>query len=313
VPLSRTRDAELRPAAMEGFPQAGSCSVSVVVDASMTLADGRSVTYTDLGASSSPVVMYFHGAPSSRLDLTLFEDALAALDVRVVSADRPGYGGSSPQPGRRWEDWPAEVAVLADRLGVERFAVLGLSSGGPYAVACAALLPGRVASVGVVCGETDFGWAGAWDGYPEAEGTLMRIGDEARAAAWCEARYGPDGSAFMEGGLGELAPPDEAALQDEALATTLVTSVGEAFRQGVGGYAQDITVQGRPWSFDTGAIVAPVWILHGEADSTVPVAHARHTAELFPRARLLTWPEEGHISIVTKVPELTAELVAPLR
>jgi pimeloyl-ACP methyl ester carboxylesterase len=117
----------------------------------------------------------------------------------------------------------------------------------------------------------------------------------------------------MEGGLGELAPPDQAALEDEALVTGLMTSVGEAFRQGVGGYAQDITLQGRPWSFDTGAIVAPVWILHGEADTVVPVAHARHTAELIPMATLLTWPNEGHISILKKIPELTAELIAPLR
>jgi pimeloyl-ACP methyl ester carboxylesterase len=165
--------------------------------------------------------MYFHGAPSSRLDLTLFEDAFAARDVRVVSADRPGYGGSSPQPGRRREDWPADVAALADHLGIERFAVLGLSSGGPYAVVCAALLPDRVVAAGLVRGETDVGWPGAWDGYPENEGTLMRIGDEAEATAWCEQLYGPDGSSFMEGGLGELALADQAALADEALTTRL--------------------------------------------------------------------------------------------
>ncbi|HEY6778657.1 MAG TPA: alpha/beta hydrolase [Thermoleophilaceae bacterium] len=284
-----------------------------MLDASVTLPDGRLLAYTDLGASGGPVVIYFHGAPSTRLDLTSFEEAFAECGVRAVSPDRPGYGGSSPQRGRRLHDWPSDVAALADHLDVERFAVLGLSSGGPYAVACAALLPDRVASAGSVAGETDFGWPGAWDGYPENEGELMRIGDEAGAVAWCEARYGPDGSGFMEGGLGELAEADQAALQDEALATTLMTTVGEAFRQGVGGYAQDITLQGRPWSFDTAAIVAPVWILHGEADTVVPVAHGRHTAELIPTAKLLTWPDEGHISIFTKIPELAADLVASLR
>jgi pimeloyl-ACP methyl ester carboxylesterase len=174
-------------------------------------------------------------------------------------------------------------------------------------------LPDRVASAGIVGGATDFGWSGAWDGYLESEAALMRIGDEAEAVTWCEARYGHDGSGFIEGGLGELAPADEAALKDETLTTGLIATVGEAFRQGVGGYAQDITLQGRPWSFDTGAIVAPVWILHGEADSVVPVAHGRHTAELIPTAKLLTWPDQGHISIFTKIPELTADLVAPLR
>jgi pimeloyl-ACP methyl ester carboxylesterase len=111
-------------------------------------------------------VIYFHGAPSTRLDLTFFEDASAERGVRVVSPDRPGYGASSPQRGRRLEDWPSDVAALADHLDVERFAVLGLSSGGPYAVASAALLPDRVAGAGSVAGETDFGWPGARDGYP---------------------------------------------------------------------------------------------------------------------------------------------------
>jgi len=118
----------------------------VTLDASMTLPDGRVLAYTDLGASSNPLVLYCHGAPSSRLDLVAFEDALTALDVRVVSADRPGYGRSSPQAGHHLEDWPADVAALADHLGVERFAVMGASSGGPYAVASAALLLDRVAS-----------------------------------------------------------------------------------------------------------------------------------------------------------------------
>jgi pimeloyl-ACP methyl ester carboxylesterase len=279
----------------------------------MTLPDGRSLSYADVGPVGGPVVLYCHGAPSSRLDLVAFHDVLLALEVRVVCADRPGYGRSSPQPGRRLEDWPADAAALADHLGVERFAVMGASSGGPYALACAALLADRVASAGVVCGPTDFGWVGAWAGYPEHESELMRIGDEARAVAWCEARYGQDGHRFQEAGLGGLVPADQAVLADEALATALMTTMGEAFRQGVGGYAQDIVVQGRPWSFDTRAMVAPVWLLHGEADTIVPVAHARHSAEVIPDARLVTLPDQGHISILPELPHLAADLVASLR
>jgi pimeloyl-ACP methyl ester carboxylesterase len=285
-----------------------------VLDTSMTLADGRVLAYTDLGVSSSPLVLYFHGAPTSRLDLVGLEDSLTELDVRVVSADRPGYGGSSPQPGRSWEDWPADTAALASHFGVERFSVLGFSSGGPYAVACASLLPDHVAGAGVVCGVGDFGWRGAWDGYLEDEVALMRIGDEVRAVVWCEEHYGAEGRGFLEGGgLGELAPADRGALEDEAVATSFTTTVIEAFRQGVGGYAQDMVVQGRAWSFDPGAVVAPTWILHGEADTVVPIAHARHTAGLIPGASLSTWPEHGHLSILAEVPQLITDLVAPLR
>jgi pimeloyl-ACP methyl ester carboxylesterase len=161
------------------------------------LSDGRTLAYTDLGASNGPVVMYFHGAPGSRLDLPFFEDDLASRGVRVICADRPGYGRSSPQPDRRREHWPTDVTALADSVGLGSFAVLGLSTGGAYAVTCAAMLPDRVATAGVVEGETDFAWAGAWDGYPEYEGTLMRIGEEERGAAWCETRYGPGGGRLL--------------------------------------------------------------------------------------------------------------------
>jgi len=164
----------------------------------------------------------------------------------------------------------------------------------------------------VVCGVTDFGWTGAWDGYLEDESELMRIGEETTAVAWCQARYGRDGSRFLEAGLGELAPADQTVLADAALATALMTTIGEAFRQGVRGYAQDIVVQGRAWSFDAGAILAPAWVLHGDADTVVPVAHTRHTAEIIPEARLLTRPDQGHISTLTEIPHLAAELVAPL-
>jgi pimeloyl-ACP methyl ester carboxylesterase len=92
-----------------------------------------------------------------------------------------------------------------------------------------------------------------------------------------------------------------------------MTTVSEAFRQGVGGYAQDLVVQGRPWSFDPGAIGAPVWVLHGDADTDAPIAHARHTSDLIPGARLLILPDHGHISIVTEIPQLTLDLVAALR
>jgi pimeloyl-ACP methyl ester carboxylesterase len=141
----------------------------------------------------------------------------------------------------------------------------------------------------------------------------MRIGDEAEAVAWCEARYGPDGSGFLEGGPGGLPPADQAALEDETLATALVTAMGEAFRQGVRGYAQDILLQRERWAFDTSSIVAPVWILHGEADTLVPAAHARHTAEMIPRARLLILPDHGHISLVSEIPSLATDLVSGLR
>jgi len=278
----------------------------------MTLPDGRSLAYTDCGTPDGPLVVYFHGAPTSRLDLIALEESFSALGVRVVSPDRPGYGRSSPRPGRGFDDWPGDVAALADHLGVERFAVMGASSGGPYVVACAALLPDRIAGAGVVAGVTDMGWPGAWEGYEVREATLMRLGDEAAAVRWCEEHFGPDGSGFLET-AGEMAPADMALLEDEAVAAGFIATIGEAFHQGFGGFAQDVTVQGRPWPFDPSMITAPTRVLHGEADTLLPIAHGRHTAEVIPGASLVTFPDHGHLSIFTEIPQLSADLTRSLR
>jgi pimeloyl-ACP methyl ester carboxylesterase len=281
-------------------------------DTSIKLPDGRLLAYTDLGSPDGPVVVYCHGAPTSRLDLTSFEDAFVESDVRVVSVDRPGYGASSPRPERTFDDWSADLAVLLDVIGVEHCAVMGWSSGGPYVVATAALLSERVVAAGIVAGVSDMGWAGAWDGYDEDEVALMKMGDEDTAVAWCEDRYGSDGVRFAEG-VGDLAPADLELMNDEAVGAAIMATITEAFHQGVRGYVQDILLQARPWPFDPAAITAPVIILHGGADTLVPSAHARHTAELVPGAELRILPEHGHLSLLTQFAPLAAELVTPLR
>jgi pimeloyl-ACP methyl ester carboxylesterase len=280
-----------------------------VMDASMLLADGRTLAYTDLGASGGSPIFYFHGAPGGRLDGAWLEDAFREAGVRVVSADRPGYGGSSPCPRRSLTDWPVDIAALADHLGIDQFAVMGLSSGGPYVAACAALLGDRVVAAASVAGVTDMGWSAAYDEFPEdAEKTIMQLGDEDKALAWCVDRYGADGARFFDDDM-DLSPPDAALFTDEAFMGEIMPTFAEAFRQGVGGFAQDITVQGRPWTFDVAAITCDVRVYHGEQDTLVPVSHGRHTAEMIESSTLVTFPEHGHISMITEIPRVSAELV----
>ena len=281
-------------------------------DRTLTLPDGRVLAYSDVGPADAPVAMYFHGAPSSRLDLRVggIDEQLAARGIRVVSPDRPGYGGSSPQPGRAMSDWACDVGVLADHLGIDRFAVFGLSSGGPYAVAVAASLGHRVSGCGVIAGVTDMAWVPAWEDYDEAEVALMRTNSEDEAIAWCQHKFGFDGAGLLSGGTYELSDADLALFDDEAMATGFMATTMEALRQGVVGFAQDIWLQGRPWTFDPASIAAPCHVLHGEADTIVPVRHARHTAAVIPGASLVTLPGHGHLSIITEVPSLVQLLVA---
>lgn len=224
-----------------------------------------------------------------------------------MTADRPGYGGSSPLPGRTTADWVDDVAALADHLGADRFATMGLSSGGPYTVACAALLGERVTGAVVAAGNTDMSWPGACDDYLDSELTIMALADADRAAAWCTERYGADGSRFFEDEM-DVGATDDAWLADEANATALFTATGDAFRQGVVGYADDIWVQGRPWSFDPSTITCPVIVAHGADDRLVPVAHSRHTASLIPGAELRILAGVGHLSLVDAFPALAAEI-----
>lgn len=246
-------------------------------DSRVGVAGGRELAYTDAGEPGWPCVFFFHGAPSSRLRLAYLEPLFLEKHISVVSPDRPGYGGSPPQPGRSLAD--SDAAALADALRIDRFIAAGNSSGGPYALACAALLPDRVPAGVTLGGVTDMGWAGAWEGYVESERELMRV-------------------------------PDEKLYEDEKIARLLAVARAEAFRQGLAGYAQDILIQGRPWPFDPAAIAAPIHILHGEADTLMPLAHARHTAGLILGSALRILPGHGHFTILAELPFVASMLAS---
>jgi pimeloyl-ACP methyl ester carboxylesterase len=280
------------------------------MDGSMVLGDGRTLAFTDVGASGGLPIFYFHGAPGGRLDVAWMEAAFTARDLRVVSADRPGYGGSSPCLHRSMSDWPSDIAALANHLNIDRFAVMGLSSGGPYVAACAALLGDRVVGAAAVAGVTDMGWSAAYDDFPEDdEKTIMQLGDEDNALEWCEDRYGKDGAGFFDEDM-DLSPPDAALVTDEEFMGGIMPTFIEAFRHGVGGYAQDITVQSRAWPFDLAGVTCPMRVYHGEQDTLVPVSHGRHTAELIEGSTLTILPEHGHISMITEIPSIASQLVS---
>jgi pimeloyl-ACP methyl ester carboxylesterase len=281
-------------------------------DAQINVAGRRELAYTDMGEPDWPCVFFFHGAPSSRLRLAYLEQQFLAKGVRVVSPDRPSYGRSSPHPGRSMADWPSDVAALAAALGTDRFLVAGHSSGGPYALACAALLPERVSTAIILGGVTDMAWPGAWKGYLDTESELMRLPNEEAAIEWCVERFGPDGSGFLAASGFELPEPDDQLYANEHTARLLAAARAEAFRQGVAGYAQDILVQGRPWPFDPHAIAAPVHVVHGELDTLLPLAHSRHTSELIAGSALRVLSGHGHFTILGELPTMASSLARPL-
>ena len=109
----------------------------------LTLRDGRALGYAEYGDPGGIPGFYFHGHPGSRLEAQLADQAAVETGIRIIALDRPGYGRSDFQPGRRILDWPSDAAEVADQLGIGAVPVLGASGGGPYALACGYVLPER--------------------------------------------------------------------------------------------------------------------------------------------------------------------------
>ncbi len=117
----------------------------------LQLNDGRSLGYAEFGDPGGKPVFFFHGTPGSRL-FRPPDEITRKIGVRLITADRPGYGLSTFQPGRRILDWPADIAQLASHLGIHKFAVSGHSGGGPYVAACAYAIPERLTVAAVLSG-----------------------------------------------------------------------------------------------------------------------------------------------------------------
>jgi pimeloyl-ACP methyl ester carboxylesterase len=255
--------------------------------------------YAEFGQAGGRPLVLCHGFPSSRLTGAFVDADARALGIRVIAPDRPGHGLSDFKRRRRVAHWVSDLASLADALGLDRFAVLGVSTGGPYAAACAALLPGRVNAAGIASG-----WAppntpktkpGRRLPFVPALGRhvrLLRRFSLARAAK----RLAKDGFKFLDRATRDAPPADRAVMADEALRRVLVDDLREAFRQGARGPARDARVVNRRWGFKLEEIRVPVWLWHGQEDRNVPPAQARFLSERIPGSRTTFYRADGHLS-----------------
>jgi pimeloyl-ACP methyl ester carboxylesterase len=274
---------------------------------------GRAVGYADFGPAEARPVLWCHGGPGSRIEPLIVADAARAAGFRLIGIDRPGYGKSVPQPGRTIESWVPDGLAVADHLGIESFIAVGVSTGGSYAMALAALVPERVDAAIACCSVTDTRWEGAR--RLAADPHLRKIwGTRDRTVALQLATdvFGADGSkmALPSPDRPPLAAADIAMLTDPARAVNWAQGLPEMFAWGIEGYADDRLADGLGWGgFPIDAIRCPVTVLHGRDDTIVPLAYADYTAEIVPGARLHVVDGQGHLSIITEVvPALTALL-----
>jgi pimeloyl-ACP methyl ester carboxylesterase len=283
-------------------------------DRTLRLRDGRTLGYAEYGAPAGKPLFVFHGSPGSRVQVRVAHGPALARGVRVIAPDRPGLGLSTRLPGRQIADWPDDVRELADVLGLARFAVIGISGGGPYAMACAWGLPERITRAGVVSGVAPATGSRLVDGLRRGGHGVLNLVLErpwlmrgVMALGAVPSRRFPD-RVFAR--VRTLAPPvDQPILRRPEVAASLSASLHEAFRSGGQGVADELLLLLRPWTFHPEEIRIPVRLWHGEADGVVPLAMGRHLAQAIPHCRAEFIPGGGHYLVFDRIGPLLDAMV----
>jgi pimeloyl-ACP methyl ester carboxylesterase len=264
----------------------------------LRLRDGRQLGYAEYGDPGGKPVFLFHGTPGSRLYHHPDESIARSLSARVITPDRPGFGLSDPQPGRKLLDWPRDVVELADALGLGRFAVAGVSGGGPYAAVCAYALPERLTRAALISGGAPFYIPNASKGMSPTRKIGLTVVRRApwllEAFLWCFANPQRDAARFSGRYAAGLSPADLEILHQPEIEAMKAATHAESARQGVRGFAQELALFAQPWGFRLEDIRAEMYLWHGEQDASTPLAMAQYMAAAIPGCRAEYLPGEGH-------------------
>ena len=275
----------------------------------MQLPDGRDLAWLELGDPSGAPVIALHGTPGSRRQIAIDDKPVRAAGVRLICPDRPGYGLSTYQPHRALRDFPDDVAALADHLGLEGFAVIGISGGGPHAAACAARLPDRVRKAALVSGVGPLGEPGAEDGMLGFNRLMTRVARRApavmlpfNALTTAIARRWPERA--MQSFLRQLPPADAEVLRRPAVFAAFADDARHASRTTARAGVQDFALFAQDWGFRLEDIAVPVHLWQGDVDRNVPLAHAQRQAARIPGAVLHVCSDEGHLLVIDHFEEI---------
>ncbi|MGP3536755.1 alpha/beta fold hydrolase [Microbacterium sp. RD1] len=288
---------------------------------SLTLPTGRVLAWDEYGDPNGPAVFHFHGSPANRLLAQSVVDAAERVGVRLISPDRPGCGDSTFDAERTVRSWPADVMAIADFLDIAEFAVIGGSGGGPYALACAALIPDRIVEAYVVCGVGPLDTAEKRAAMNPINRDMFEVasGGPAAAIPLVEAMVGKSAAhgedAGILGKLMSLTPPaDAAAMQsDPTLIDWMARVFALANQREADGPAYDLWLFTQPWELDLASIDIPVKFHAGAHDINVPFAHVQHQHESIPGSTLRIWPDDGHVIGAIRVPDILEEIAQRAR
>ena len=267
--------------------------------------DGRSLEVHEEGDPAGLAVIVHHGTPMSGLQYAPHVELAREQGIRLVGYDRPGYGGSAPQPGRTGADAAADVLAVADALGAASFATFGASGGGPHALAGAALAPERVTAVAVLGSVAPFDADGLNYFAGMGRDNWIEFGAALHGRATLEPFLAEQSRALVAAAPEELAEEmrtlvgehDQAAIAG-GLAGWLHATMADGIAAGAQGWVDDDIAFVEPWGFALSEIAIPALVWHGRHDRFVPVAHGEWLARAIPTAEAQIDDEEAHLSLL---------------
>jgi pimeloyl-ACP methyl ester carboxylesterase len=282
----------------------------------VTTADGAVLEYLVSGPPNGQTLLFQPGTPNAAAAFRAIVEPAAELGLRTVSYSRPGYGRSTPRPGRRVADAATDIETVLDAVGAQEFVTLGWSGGGPHALAAGALLPARCRAVAVLAGVAPYPAHGIDWFTGMGEDNITEFG--AALAGTRELNpllesYAAGLATVTAAGITEamtsvLSPVDRAALSGE-FAEEMADALRRAVSSGIDGWRDDDLAFVKDWGFDLKQIRVPVDIWQGRQDRMVPFEHGQWLAAKVPNAQAHLFATEGHLSMVDQVPALLAELL----
>jgi len=288
------------------------------LEGSVAVRGDRRLSFAEFGTPRGAPVFWLHGTPGGRRQIPVEARIFAEEhDVRIIGVDRPGIGTSTPHLYENVLDWTGDLAVLADNLGVDTFRVIGLSGGGPYALAAGAALPERVHGAGVL------GGVAPTKGPDAIRGGLVELAPYAApivAATRIPLSYAlalgirlvkPLASLAIDGYAAMQPRGDKELLGRPEFKAMFLDDLINGARFQVGAPLADLILFTRPWGFDAADVSVPVRWWHGDADHIIPHAHGVHMVERLPDALFATIDGESHLGgmgVATEVLQTLMEL-----
>jgi pimeloyl-ACP methyl ester carboxylesterase len=278
-----------------------------MIDHRVATADGRMLQVLEVGDRTGRPVLVHHGTPNSRLFFARDVERAQRDGIRLISYDRPGYGGSSRQPGHTVADCVEDVRSIASALGIERMSVWGISGGGPHAIACAALLPEIVPAVAVLASPAPWNAPGldyfAGMGELNADDIRLMLEDPVASRAQREKdrldviAMTPD-TLVQE--LRTLLTPTDAAALTRDVGEHLVAAARSGLAPGWEGWWDDDMAGLTPWGFELESIRTPVLLRHGRQDRFVPFAHGEWLSRHIPGVQAELTDDDGHLTLTAR-------------